>query len=522
MKRSAAYITAALVAMILVAALWPNAEAADPPPSLRLAQANQVVVEEPEYSGVFACLGCHSAGDQSPYGDSLARVRLDEVLVWHQHDKHSLAYCVLSGELSKRMSARLGYNAAESKACLACHAPRHDQRSADASTPPNYKLSEGVTCEDCHGGSRGWHRLHILKDQWRELSAAEKQSHGMNDLRDPLTRANVCLDCHLGNAENGQIVTHEMFAAGHPPLASVDVVAYADDMPRHWRNDRERAERGAPRTDADALLNTRLALTGYLLSGERALRLAARDYDGLPDFAAFDCDACHHELTSPSWRQARFKQGMPGRPGYRAWSIGIAATVSTILGDEETNATVRRTIDELQSTLQTRAFGGDWESTSAAPLALADIWKAQAKEISAGRLERPQVEGLVTKVLEQSLDSTHPPDYDTARALAWLLRTALDDLGIAASDSSQAAWQALEDQLGLAIPPRSDAALQRQSVELTCAVDSPEPIAALLTETLRRRAEYDPGRFQQSLSAYGQALLGEDVVNGLTAEALSR
>ena len=28
----------------------------------------------------------------------------------------------------------------------------------------------------------------------------------------------MCLSCHLGNAREGRVVTHEMYAAGHPPL----------------------------------------------------------------------------------------------------------------------------------------------------------------------------------------------------------------------------------------------------------------------------------------------------------------
>lgn len=512
MKRPTSIIVAAFVATILATALWPHAEAADPPSSLRLAHANQVVVDEPEYSGVFACLGCHSAGEQTPYGDSLARVRLDEVLVWNQQDKHSLAYCVLNGELGRRMSAQLGYDVAKAGECLACHAPRRAQRGASADAPPNYKLTEGVTCEDCHGGSRGWHRLHILKDQWRGLTAGEKKSHGMKDLRDPLTRATVCLDCHVGNAAQAQVVNHEMYAAGHPPLASVDIVAYADDMPSHWLSDRQRAENGAPRAEADAMLNTRLALTGYLVSGERALRLAGRPSEGLPDFAAFDCDACHHELSSSNWRLGRGAQGTPGRPSYRAWSIEMASTVSSLTSDESSAARVRRAVEQLQTGRPSHAFGGDQETASRALHELADIWLAQADELSEKSLDRRQVERFVEAILELSVDSARPPDYDTARALTWLLRTAFSDLGVLTSETSQVAWQSLEEQLALRIPPRADAALQPPGVDLTCATDFPSPIAAQLPDSLQRRAEYEPAQFQQAIRDYGRAMLGEDGV----------
>lgn len=508
MKRFGALLVCMLGAALSATALWPTAGAADPP--LRLALAQPVDRDEPEFSGVFACLGCHSAGGQTPYGDSLDRFRMDEVIVWHRDDKHSLAYCTLQGPLAQRMGKLLGYeDVTQAKACLACHAPHADLRSADPRTAPNFKLAEGVTCEDCHGASRGWHRLHVLKDKWRGLTPAEKKSHGMNDLRDPKTRAEVCLNCHVGNAEQGQFITHEMYAAGHPPLASVDVVGYAEQMPPHWRET-------TARVDGDPFLATRQALAGNLFAGELAMRQAAQaeDPQGLdypPDFAVFDCDACHHELSSPSWRLARRARGIPGRPEYREWSLRAAAWASGLIGGEATREQVRELIDQVHTSLQARPFGegNDQDLRREAPLALATLWQKQAQELTGRKLEQVEVDRLVVTLLEVALDPQNPPDYDTARSLAWLLRTALIDLGAfdpAEPSPAQIAWQLLDEQLGLTVPPRGDSEVAGNQITLTCPADPVQPIADALPQTLRPRANYNPTSFQSALRHFTASL----------------
>ncbi len=520
MMRLRSGLIGALTLAALASIYWPTVDAADPVQQSPVVAAD--VDREPLYSGVFACLGCHSAGDQTPYVESLSLVRMDEVRVWHEQDKHSLAYCVLSGELGRQMSERLGYNVTAAKECLACHAPRHEQRSADSNAPPNYKLSEGVSCEDCHGGSRGWHRLHVLKDQWREFSSEQKQLHGMNDLRDPLTRANVCLDCHVGNVEQGQIVTHAMYAAGHPPLVSIDIVAYANDMPRHWRTPAEQAERGAAQVEPAPFADARMAMAGHLVSGERSLQLAARPYEGLPDFANFDCDACHHELSSPSWRQTRLARGVPGRPMMREWPLQMASLTSQLVATDETNETVRRSLDEIRTAIQSRPFGGDGKASAAASLALADIWSQQAASLTAVRQQQADRDRWADVILERALDSQHPPDYDTARTLAWLLKYTFTASNDPETSEAKAAWSELDNQLSLSIPHGSassvaevcdlggeDAdngpALQGTSRRTQPAAPRPATVSQTLPQTLRARANYDPLKFQQAIQKLAES-----------------
>lgn len=501
MKRGQACWLAIGASVALASALWPAADAADPP--VRLALRQPAERDEPEYSGVFACLGCHSAGAQTPYEDSLDRFRMDEVLVWHRQDKHSLAYCTLHAPAAQRMGVLLGYDVTKAKECLACHAPRAELRGADPHAAPNYKLAEGVTCEDCHGASRGWHRLHVLKDQWRGLTPEQKKTHGMNDLRDPETRARVCLECHVGDPDSGKFITHEMYAAGHPPLASVDVVGYAEQMPPHWKQ-------AAAQVADDPFLATRQSLAGHLVAGELSVLQAAhaeasrRSIDP-PDFAVFDCDACHHELASPSWRLARGARGVPGRPAYREWSQRSATSATILTADDATRTRVLELNDQLHATLQARPFGiGEGSPALHVRQTLATTWLEQAGDVARRPLSQVDVDRVVVTVLGDARDAERPPDYDTARVMAWLLRTALADLGAFDPDEpspAQLAWQDLEMQLGLKVPERVESPAS-EGIRIACPAEPSQPIIDTLPATLASRANYDPRLFQSNLRQF--------------------
>src|SRR5438034_7388462 len=47
------------------------------------------------------------------------------------------------------------------------------------------------------------------------------------------------MECHAGNAEKGKVVTHAMFAAGHPPLPNFEVGYFSRNLPQHWREKKD-------------------------------------------------------------------------------------------------------------------------------------------------------------------------------------------------------------------------------------------------------------------------------------------
>ena len=57
----------------------------------------------------------------------------------------------------------------------------------------------------------------------------------MTNVRDPVRRTELCLSCHVGDIACGKFVTHDMFAAGDPPLPAFEIETFLEQMPPHWR-----------------------------------------------------------------------------------------------------------------------------------------------------------------------------------------------------------------------------------------------------------------------------------------------
>jgi len=68
-------------------------------------------------------------------------------------DKHSRAYQALTGEVGERLARilKLGAKAENSPKCLACHA----LFAAPAEQGRKFEISEGISCENCHGPASG-------------------------------------------------------------------------------------------------------------------------------------------------------------------------------------------------------------------------------------------------------------------------------------------------------------------------------------------------------------------------------
>ena len=101
-------------------------------------------------------------------------------------------------------------------------------------------------CCACHGAYADWVDVHggLQVAKWRRLTRKQKEDwYGMKDLWDPIKRTQLCLSCHVGNVGQQKFVTHEMYAAGHPPLPSIEVATFSEGMPRHWETWKEKAER---------------------------------------------------------------------------------------------------------------------------------------------------------------------------------------------------------------------------------------------------------------------------------------
>jgi len=271
--------------------------------------------EPSKYIGPGSCAATSCHGSVKPIPDS--RILQNEYSTWIIRDKHSRSYQALLGDVGERMALilKLGAKAEEAPKCLACHAlnPAPEQRGRA------FEISEGVSCENCHGPASAWLGPHTTRAWPHEKSVAA----GMHDTRDVIHRTEKCLECHLG-ARN-KFVDHQMIAAGHPDLY-FELDSFSAVMPRHWKVPRE-SEPGKPAEDA-AWVGVREWSAGQAVQLRAAMeRLTWRarneradKKDVWPEYSELSCFACHHALgaAKDSWRQ---EHGYVGRrPGDPAWN----------------------------------------------------------------------------------------------------------------------------------------------------------------------------------------------------------
>ena len=115
---------------------------------------------------------------------------------------------------------------------------------------------------------------------------------------EPCPSRETCASCHIGNFAGGKVVTHAMYAAGHPPLPGFEAATFSDAEPRHWENlsekleSPERTSRLNPVPDRDNLEQSQLVVVSGLVSFRESIKLFADQGGGRgqwPDFARFDC-----------------------------------------------------------------------------------------------------------------------------------------------------------------------------------------------------------------------------------------
>jgi hypothetical protein len=419
-----------------------------------------------KFRGAGACMRCHTlkAGvDKEDF------VLLTEYTTWRFHDKHSVAYAVLEGPRGQRILRTLHgktegmIDATKERSCLNCHALSFPNRLED-----QLALKDGVSCESCHGPSTKWFTPHFNPSgEWRLLSGEEKYAkYGMYDVRDPARRAELCLSCHIGNAAQGKVVTHAMFAAGHPPLRSMEVSLFSDNMPRHWRlikdvpflrdaEARQKADlKPEERKKVDQILSayhfatreyqqSQLTLatsavglrTEMQLVAERAdvkaklsaqeaevrwPELALTNFDANTDpvqrwpelaMAHSDCYGCHHELQVPSWRQQRGYVGKPGRPQLRTWPLALAKFgVCAEDIPPSTGEPLSSRLQQLGLACSGRPFGDPARLVPAARTVF--DWPQHLERLKTTKVNRLQ---LLKKLC--ALPADEYPDFESARQI---------------------------------------------------------------------------------------------------------
>src|SRR5580658_4801176 len=188
-------------------------------PALTFAQS----VETPRFTGPGSCASPSCHGSVQVRTDT--SVEQNEYSTWVVKDKHARAFAVLSNDVAKRITRLMGLKQPDTEPrCLACHA----LDVPEAQRARTFDMTDGVSCEACHGPASNWLGKHTEKGWTHQQSVAL----GMKDLRDPANRAENCLTCHLGTKDKN--VDHELIAAGHPDLV-FELPSFTSAMPKHWK-----------------------------------------------------------------------------------------------------------------------------------------------------------------------------------------------------------------------------------------------------------------------------------------------
>jgi nitrate/TMAO reductase-like tetraheme cytochrome c subunit len=461
---------------------WAGSASARPTP------AENEAWKEHRYQEAKECKQCHTAPTQDRLEDgSLDLVLLTEYSIWKTHDKHAQAYAVLKGKRGQQIGRLLDVDVLkESAGCLNCHAMNNLSKANQAQgVGGGLDPEDGVSCGGCHGPSSKWIGPHADKT-WRKKTAEEKFKEGLRDLRDPQVRAALCTSCHVGNAAQGKVVTHAMFAAGHPPLPPLEIATFSRNEPQHWRDAKDVPLFKKPTAqdvknyhlEALDFQRTKFALVGSLVALRETMQLArdradlnardpatvwpellvglsaeqAKDAAGLrglaekrwPEIALAhsDCFACHHDLKYPGFRQERGfgyaltgrdkVRTIPGRPLVRAWPLGMIELDAQFAGKPAALDALDVRLKALARASNARPFGQPQEIGKATAAlvswcdeVLADLRSAPCTRDSALRM----LHGLC-KLYDATGSGKEPliPDYETARQLGAVLKVVYEEV----------------------------------------------------------------------------------------------
>lgn len=356
----AALLTAALVAAWVVSRRTTAAAVElkpDPAPA-RPAAAGRTGA--PVGSAGCLAAACHGG----PATDALAgRVGPDtwraSGACWVAADPHTAAYSLLTdrpGRPVRVTAAHImeryapGTKATDDARCVACHTNPVLAAKGHWADPRAVALrAEGVSCEACHGSAGGWQEVHYGA-KWRADAPASYAAHGMTPLFDVGVRALECAGCHVGAPARREGDTevvpvrdmnHDMIAAGHPRL-SFDFADYLNRLPQHWQ-EKDRTQKGVSHPPARPLNAAKAWLVGRAAHAGAACELladrVARADTGdartpWPEYAEFNCAACHHSLRHPAfaksgdWRQKDSATSGRGL-GVAAWQAVWPLTSAT-------------------------------------------------------------------------------------------------------------------------------------------------------------------------------------------------
>lgn len=550
--------------------------------SLGQGQSDPVLQAWGKNQDVVGCNQCHYSGAQAGIGGGSDTYysRQNELQFWLAHDKHAIArrrvqpltqdelqteakrlldelapmanqvnlretvtgWLGASNVLSRRICDKLGYDVSEGSQdtrfrdnCLSCHGGYRNEVPTDAA---HFAEGQpGISCNYCHqlGEDSRWVGVHGLvarRDQWRSGRPDQKEKLGYRDLVSTSKQASLCFDCHIGNRKQNQFVSHEMYAAGHPPLPSIELHTFTEQMPRsgetpamgHFRTPGELTSimsgdaktkhfatnyPGVKAPDA-TMWDTRKVLVGALAARKKTLDLLidSAEMGDWGNYSLYDCGACHHELKSDSRRQKRGYPAAPGRPRQLEWANLQLMHIGTFLVEDEPQ------IMELEASLH-QAFG-------------AKPFGDQKMVAEQGSSLRDRIDAAINKAENTAVDAKV-----AAGVLKGLARTPADRL-ISYDEGRQVVWamQAISAEMkgkGIALPGGVEKLISDLSDPAVAGLETTLPAGRRdfifrkgLEADFDRRAGYDPAVLEAKLREINAALGGGQASTTGKAETLTQ
>ncbi|MCG8651441.1 MAG: cytochrome c family protein, partial [Pirellulales bacterium] len=290
-----------------------------------------------------ATSNCH--GGPRPGVASPQARRGAEYQLWQERDPHADSWRTICGDESLQMMRRLGImeenqivDQAGFDNCLACHntAQRFDEPRTTQT------LREGVGCAACHGPAEKWIDKHFQQD-WDPHTASRQGFVGAGDL---YTRARMCASCHVGDQDRD--MNHDIIAAGHPALR-YELATFHTQQPKHWRDELA--------NDAD-VYESQLWLAGQVAATDASLALLgtrasnAHTVSRWPEFAAYNCASCHHNLGLENDRDA-IDSVRKASAIYSQWNdVGLRWLLDYRLQTGQATAEDQQLIDSLEAVRQ--------------------------------------------------------------------------------------------------------------------------------------------------------------------------
>jgi len=214
-------------------------------------------------------------------------------------------------------------------------------------------------------------------------------------------------------------------------------------LPRHWQHWTEKTreirkifENYYP---VDDLENTRAVVIGNTAAFSESMKLlhlqASRDaqkdeHASWPEFAAFDCYACHHELRVPSWRQNK-PAGQTGRPLPATWPT-VLVRLSMHALDSKNEEEQKKAFEQKLGQLQAAYTAGPFGNADSIARAAQDLqsWSetllGRLKDAKQVKFDRTKARALLEKLC--GLGQAGDLDFDAARQLAWAFERVVTEL----------------------------------------------------------------------------------------------